>query len=295
MVELNQLAGRENGELGRQEEEKKVDADEKQTEGPVSAPSSSPTTPDRDQDGARESATASTYQVVAPTPPTPDFLVDEKGYVIPTALAGEPAPSTLNASQREQLDSLGVDVEAVESATRQQPGSPVIVVVNQQPQSSAAEMSQSVAPAPRRPNRGLQQMLGQVKEALTKVGQTLGRAFDSLKQPFQNRNARRQDLNNLAAAASAQRLLQNFGQQQQDGSLTFEGQAYRYQQQGEHLTVTAKDGRGTILELGNGQLQGNLSRGDRHSFRTLDRQLNKVIRSSEFGIRKESKKTEITL
>jgi hypothetical protein len=130
---------------------------------------------------------------------------------------------------------------------------------------------------------------------LAQVGQTLGRAFDAIKQPFKNRAARQQDLSNLAVVATAGRLLQNFGQQQQDGSRSFLGQAYHYQQQGERLTITALDGRGTILEFGQGSLQGNLSRADLKQFQKLDRQLDKIIRNSEFGIRKENKKEEISL
>ena len=80
-----------------------------------------------------------------------------------------------------------------------------------------------------------------------------------------------------AKVATAERLLQNFGQQRQAGSLTFEGQAYRYQKDGERLTVTAKDGRGTILAFGDGQLQGNLSPADRQQFRALDRELARAI------------------
>jgi hypothetical protein len=179
-----------------------------------------------------------------------------------------------------------VDVSAVEAATRQQPSSPIIVVVGQLP--TASPIQQSVEPAPRR-TAGLNQVLGKVKDGLAKVGQTLGRAFDAIKQPFKQQAARQQDLSNLAAATTAQRLLHNFGQQQPDGSRSFEGNAYRYQQQGDRLTVSAKDGRGTILEFGGGSLQGNLSRGDRQSFQNLDLEIDRAVAARRESPQRESK------
>ena len=129
------------------------------------------------------------------------------------------------------------------------------------------------------------QEAGQFQEALANIKQGLGNGEQSLSQadieaqaPDKSTKERKQDLRHLAAAASAQRLLSQFGQEQADGSRTLEGESFHYQQRGEELTVTAKDGRGTVLEFGEGRLKGALSEKDFEKFEQLEVALDKNSR-----------------
>ena len=129
------------------------------------------------------------------------------------------------------------------------------------------------------------QEAGQFQEALANIKQGLGNGEQSLSQadieaqaPDKSAKERKQDLRHLAAAASAQRLLSQFGEVQVDGSRTLEGESFDYRQQGEQLTVTAKDGRGTVLEFGEGRLKGALSEKDFEKFEQLEVALDKNSR-----------------
>ncbi|MBE9016276.1 hypothetical protein IQ272_09010, partial [Chroococcidiopsidales cyanobacterium LEGE 13417] len=58
-----------------------------------------------------------------------------------------------------------------------------------------------------------------------------------------------------------------------DGKEVLEGNVYRFERSPQSLTVTAKDGRGTILEQRDGAIAGNLSPDDVARFRTIDKSL----------------------
>jgi len=65
-----------------------------------------------------------------------------------------------------------------------------------------------------------------------------------------------------------------FGSQTPDGKQVFEGNTFRLERQDNNVTVTAKDGRGAIASLKEGQLNGDLTPKDVEKFQAVDRQLN---------------------
>ncbi len=75
------------------------------------------------------------------------------------------------------------------------------------------------------------------------------------------------DVRNLAAVISAQRVLSATGKD------THENDQYRFSQQGETLTILAKDGRGEIAQLQDGQVTANLSARDTVQLNQLERQV----------------------
>jgi hypothetical protein len=81
-------------------------------------------------------------------------------------------------------------------------------------------------------------------------------------------------LENLAVINVAARLLDRFGSQSLEGKQVFEGNTFRLERQNNNVTVTAKDGRGTIASLKDGQLNGDLTPKDVEKFQSVDRQLN---------------------
>lgn len=79
------------------------------------------------------------------------------------------------------------------------------------------------------------------------------------------------DVKNIAAVTSVQNVLQSLGRDR------YQNDHYRFQQRGNALTVTAKDGRGEILSVKNGEIQGNLKPVDISYLRQLDRQVSQEL------------------
>ena len=132
--------------------------------------------------------------------------------------------------------------------------------------------------APRQETEQLHNDLAELKQDLGNGQKSLSQVADANQLPDKSATERRQDLRNLSALATAQRLLSQFGQEQPNGSRFFDGESFQYQQQGETLTVTAKDGRGTVLEFGEGRLKGDLSEKDFEKFEQLEVALDKNSR-----------------
>ncbi|MGH2416543.1 MAG: hypothetical protein ACRDEA_23180, partial [Microcystaceae cyanobacterium] len=87
----------------------------------------------------------------------------------------------------------------------------------------------------------------------------------------------RQDLNGLATAVTAERLIDHFGKDFGNGVQVFEGNAYQMARTQEGtLKINALDGRGNILEFGSGRLQGNLSKADIAQFEKISGELDKA-------------------
>ncbi len=83
--------------------------------------------------------------------------------------------------------------------------------------------------------------------------------------------AQAQEGKNIAAASIARNVLQALG------SNRYENDQYRFQRQGDDLRISAKDGRGEILSLKEGQFTGNLKPLDVSNLKQLDRQLGREL------------------
>lgn len=72
---------------------------------------------------------------------------------------------------------------------------------------------------------------------------------------------------------TAKTALMKCGRQVSEGGQFLEGQRYRIWQQGQTLTITAKDGRGEILRVQNQEIQGNISSEDIKAFQIIAQDL----------------------
>ena len=82
----------------------------------------------------------------------------------------------------------------------------------------------------------------------------------------------RQDLESLAVAQTARKLISEFGTPDSKGGQSFGGATYQIHAQGSNLTVHSTH-RGTILEVQDGQIKSNLEGRDVKQFREIDKQL----------------------
>lgn len=82
----------------------------------------------------------------------------------------------------------------------------------------------------------------------------------------------RQDLESLAVAQTARKLIAEFGTPDSKGGQSFGGATYQIHAQGSNLTVHSTH-RGTILEVQDGQIKSNLEGRDVKQFREIDKQL----------------------
>ena len=218
-------------------------------------------------------------------------MVDSRAAIANDSVSQQPAAISADLSPTvepvaAQLKALGIDPQPVRAAAEQHAATPVIVVVQQQ-QPPVSATAPNLAAAARDSGGKINPALDEVKSLLGKTRQSLTQVFNQLKQPFKTEASRRQDLHHLAIAATAQRLLDHYGQSQADGSRTLEGEAYRFRQLGNRLTISAQDGRGTLLQFGEGQLQGHLSRADRQQFR----QLQQLLQDADAPARQSGKTT----
>lgn len=79
-----------------------------------------------------------------------------------------------------------------------------------------------------------------------------------------------QEGKNIAAVTSVQNVLKTLGRDR------YQNDHYRFQQRGNALTVSAKDGRGEILSLKDGEIAANLKPLDISYLRQLDRQVSQA-------------------
>jgi hypothetical protein len=87
----------------------------------------------------------------------------------------------------------------------------------------------------------------------------------------------KQNLVNRSVALNALKILENFGETSKSGIKAFEGKDYRVEQKEYSLTITAKDGRGAILQSQAGEIKANLSPKDVSQFNAIGREVDKVL------------------
>jgi hypothetical protein len=176
---------------------------------------------------------------------------------------------SLSDEQRKDLEKMGVNPQKVENLLGQkvQGTVPLIIVLNREVERnfSGGQLNNNLKSI----HSYFQKV---VKDFSRKISSFLEAARETL-FPSTER-AVKQDLQNLAVMNVAARLLDRFGSRATDGKQVFEGNTFRLQRQDNNLTVTAKDGRGTILSLKEGQLTGSLSSKDVEKFQAVDHQLN---------------------
>lgn len=205
---------------------------------------------------------------------------------------------------RTRLEANGIDSQQVERAANQAVNSrpsqnaeaekyvPVVVILDRQVQkmqnsplkNNLNKMVEGLKNAPRNLKQSLQQVGQKVADFGSSVKQTFQKAnFGSERQSF------RQDLSNLAVLQTAKQLIDNYGKTNSSGATVFEGNRYQFSQKGSDIAVTSKDGRGTILNLQDGKLSGNLNPSDTKQFRQINQMLNRdaSINRSEVQQRKQ--------
>ncbi|ACK72267.1 hypothetical protein PCC7424_3888 [Gloeothece citriformis PCC 7424] len=175
---------------------------------------------------------------------------------------------SFSAEQKQQLQNLGVEPAQIENAlgNSSQGNVPIIVVLNR-------EVERNVPKSSLKDN--LKSTLSRFHHALRDFSRKVSSFLTSTREkifPSANRDLKG-DLNNIAVTNVASKLLDRFGGATVDGKQMFEGNSFRLQRSGRDLTVTALDGRGTILSLKNGELKGSLSQRDVEKFQAVDRQL----------------------
>ena len=208
---------------------------------------------------------------------------------------------------RTRLEANGIDSQQVEKAANQAVNSrpsqnaeaekyvPVVVILDRQ--------VQKMQNSPLRDNlnkmvEGLQNAPRNLKQTLQQVGQKVADFGSSVKQTFQKANfgserqSFRQDLSNLAVLQTAKQLIDNYGKTNSSGATVFEGNRYQFSQKGSDIAVTSKDGRGTILNLQDGKLSGNLNPSDTKQFRQINQMLNRDASINRSGV-KQRKQPEL--
>ena len=176
---------------------------------------------------------------------------------------------SLSDEQRQKLGKLGVNSQKVDKSLKQkaQGTVPIIVVLNRE---SERNFSRSQL------KNNLQSIHSHFQKVLKnfsrKISSFLGAAREKLLPATQR--VIKQDLQNLAVVNVAAKLLDRFGSQTTNGRQVFEGNTFHLERQDNNLTVTAKDGRGTILSLKDGELTGSLTQKDVEKFQAVERQLN---------------------
>lgn len=175
---------------------------------------------------------------------------------------------TFSDGQRQELQKLGVNPQAIENAVGQntQGTVPIIVVLNR-------EVERNVPKSALKDN--LKSMLASFQSAARDLSSKVTSLLGAVRERFFPSRDRslEQDIQNLAAVNVTSQLLDRFGGKTQDGKEVFEGNSFRLEREANNLSVNAKDGRGTILSLKDGILSGSLTQKDLAKFQSVNSQL----------------------
>jgi predicted double-glycine peptidase len=222
-------------------------------------------TPDKIQENPSQIVGGATQEPEIDKTPVEEAQVEIVGEDIPEL---KQAGVSLSDGQRQELEKLGVNPQVVENAVGQdvQGKIPIIVVLNR-------EVERKVTKSPLKEN--LKSMLSPFQKAVRDLSRRVSSFLSSAREKLfpASERAIKQDLQNLAVANVASRLLARLGSKSADGKQVFEGNTFRLERQDNNLTVTAKDGRGTILSLKDGELTGSLVQKDVEKFQAVERQL----------------------
>ena len=123
--------------------------------------------------------------------------------------------------------------------------------------------------------RGLSGVAEAFNQAQLGIQQSISSFVDRTRERFgidPESRSLRQDLESLAVAHTAKKLIAEFGTPDSKGGQSFGGATYQIHAQGSNLTVHSTH-RGTILEVQDGQIKSNLEERDVKQFREIDKQL----------------------
>ena len=154
------------------------------------------------------------------------------------------------------------------AVNRKEPLQPTIVIFEREV--SSRVQNRSV-------NNSLSGMFAAINQARLDIQRSVSSFIDRTRQKLglgQDGEAKslRQDLESLAVARTARKLIEQFGSPSPSGGRSFGGSTYQIHSRGTNLTVNATH-RGTVLEVENGQIRSNLSERDVKQFREIDKQL----------------------
>ncbi len=127
---------------------------------------------------------------------------------------------------------------------------------------------------------GLSGMFAKLNQARLSIQKSISSFVDQTKQRLglggtsKDTEARslRQDLESLAVARTARRLIEQFGSPNEKGGRSFGGRTYQIESNGQDLSINSTY-RGNVLVVTNGQISSNLSERDVKQFREIDKQL----------------------
>ncbi|MEG3437875.1 hypothetical protein V0288_12175 [Pannus brasiliensis CCIBt3594] len=176
----------------------------------------------------------------------------------------EGKPASLSNEQRQKLTKLGVEPGTVEKTIGQKSSGqiPFLIVLER-------EVERNI------PNKSLKTNLKATHSFLGKGARDFSRKVSGLLSSVREKlfPGRGRDLQNLEVVNVATKLLDRFGGKNESGKEVFDGNTFRLERLDKDLTVIAKDGRGEILSLKDGELTGSLTRADVEKFQAVDRQL----------------------
>jgi len=177
----------------------------------------------------------------------------------------QPAEISLTGQQHEHLKNIGIDSQALQEVITQKSGtSPIIVVL-------ARELNERLPPGASKNN--LQSLTASLARAKEDISRKVSNLVTLIRERFFPAQDIQQDLRNLSVVQTASGLLECYGSQV-NGSQVLEGNSFRLERSAKNLSVSAKDGRGTILSLQDGNLSGSLTGADMQKFKAIERQLN---------------------
>ena len=85
----------------------------------------------------------------------------------------------------------------------------------------------------------------------------------------------------LGVVQTTKKALSKIGRPAPEGGRCYEGQRYKLWQQGETLTITAKDERGEILRVQDGQIEGKIVPEDINAFQIFDQRLEQELAAAK--------------
>ncbi len=184
----------------------------------------------------------------------------------------EPSPLIPAATPEVISESEGEVFRQNSSPVNQQKSAPPAVIVFER------EFSQRVEQRSLRTE--LSGVLKTINEARLNIQKSISSYIDQTKQrlglssapPDNEARSLRQDLESLAVARTARRLIEQFGSPNEKGGRSFGGSTYQIESNGQDLSINSSY-RGNVLVVTNGQISSNLSERDVKQFREIDKQL----------------------
>lgn len=195
-----------------------------------------------------------------------------------TEVSPQPQQREMTGASQEQAPTIVPEIVPEETLHSEQPRnrderrdtpvSPVVVILTREVRRTTKE-----SPAREALVRNLERMGRGSRNFLAQLGNRLTNLGERVTAPFKQSDRAVRDRENLSACATAHKLLDSYGQRS-GGKDVFEGNLYRFErQEGQSLSIVAKDGRGCIFQQQQGIIAENMTDFDRTRFAEIDRRL----------------------